>query len=110
ANSSGRQIVQIIFAVRRQFYFLQRMHVEVFAGNIPWQMRFVHAHGDEERFLALLLQLVDAVLDDPPLAQIFVAAIQRSEPDAINASARPYRFGVLAVSGAILVPSSAAVI
>ena len=99
-HGRGREVVQVVLAVGRQLDRVQREHVVILARHVPGHVRLVQAEGEEERLVVRLPELVDAVLDDLPLAQVLVLAVQRGELDAADAgvAGRP-RVGALGLRG-----------
>ena len=48
-------VEQIVFLVSGQLHLVQRIHVEIFGGHLPGDVRSENARGDKKRFVALLL-------------------------------------------------------
>ena len=79
-------VAEIIFAVRRQFNFLEWVFVKPLAGNFPWDMRAEKPYGEEERVFTLLLHLFDGPVDNHMVTGLFVSLFEGRGSEELRAT------------------------
>ena len=76
-SASGRNVLEVVFEIRRQLDLIERVHVEVFPRRVPLQVRPVDSACEKERLVVATLQEFRSPLGRLPVGRLLGGLVDR---------------------------------